>query len=120
LQQEGYSMEQSYWLGRKRDAAANARLTGSSRARLVHLDLAGRYSVMAAHAAEERTPGAGGRQVASLALPELPDAAYYERLEIGARWLASRAGSETERDEHLGVANLHARRRLEAAAGARR
>jgi hypothetical protein len=115
-------MEQSYWLGRKRDAAANARRTGSSRARLIHLDLAGRYSVMAAMAAEARKPRDGGQESAFLALapPEVPDSAYYERLEIGARWLASRAGSESERREHLGVANLHARRRLEAASSGRR
>lgn len=41
-------MEQTYWLGRKRASAANARLAGSAEARLAHLDLAGRYSVKAA------------------------------------------------------------------------
>jgi hypothetical protein len=112
-------MEQSYWLGRKRDAAANARQTGSSRARLIHLDLAGRYSVMAAQAAEARAPRSPGQEGTTLALPEFPDPAYYEKLEIGARWLASRAGSPTERDEHLVTANLHARRRLEAASRGR-
>ena len=110
-------MEQSYWLGRKRDSAANARRSDSSRARLVHLDLAGRYSVLAALAAEARTPLHRGQDGATLALapPEYPDPAYYERLETGARWLASRAGCEAERDGHLATANLHARRRLEAA-----
>jgi len=64
-------MEQSYWLGRKRDAAANARRTSSSRARLIHLDLAGRYSVMAAHAAAAgATIGARERVQLSLAPPE--------------------------------------------------
>ena len=64
-------MEQSYWLGRKRDAAANARRTGSSRARLIHLDLAGRYSVMAAHAAAARASvGVQERAQPSLAIPE--------------------------------------------------
>ena len=110
-------MEQSYWLGRRRDAAANARRAGGSRARLVHLDLAGRYSVMAALAGETRTKANSGREGAALTLPpnEYPDSAYYERLETGARWLASRAESESERQEHLATANLHARRRLEAA-----
>lgn len=41
-------MEQTYWLGRKRASAANARIAGSSQARLAHLELAGRYSVLAA------------------------------------------------------------------------
>lgn len=110
-------MEQSYWLGRKRDAAANARRTGSSRARLVHLDLAGRYSVLAARAAEARPHPLQAREAIelSVAASEFPDAAYYERLETGARWLASQAGSEAERHEYLGIANLHARRRTEAA-----
>ena len=41
-------MEQTYWLGRKRASAANARRAASAEARLAHLDLAGRYSVKAA------------------------------------------------------------------------
>lgn len=41
-------MEQTYWLGRKRASAANARMADSAEARLAHLDLAGRYSVKAA------------------------------------------------------------------------
>lgn len=96
-------MDHAYWIQRKRAAAANATRAVSSRARLVHLDLAGRYSVMAAAAAAER-----------------PDAAYYERLETGARWLASRARVEAERQEHLGMAGKYACLRLEAAAEARR
>lgn len=43
-------MEQTYWLGRKGVSAANARQARSAEARLVHLDLAGRYSVKAAAA----------------------------------------------------------------------
>ena len=115
-------MEQSYWLGRKRAAAANARSADSSRARLVHLDLAGRYSVMAARSAAERSSGGEVQEGLrpALAPPEMPDAAYYERLEIGARWLASRAATEAERNDHLGTANGYARQRLEAAGGGRR
>ena len=62
-------MEQTYWLSRKRASAANARRAGSAEARLVHLDLAGRYSIKAAHSAAparerpslhlEPPPGAG-------------------------------------------------------------
>ena len=111
-------MEQSYWLRRMRASGANARSAGSSRARLIHFDLAGRYSVMAAHAAAERSAAEGARQELRLAVepPEMPDAAHLERLEIGARWLASRAATEAERHEHLGTANFYARQRLEAAA----
>ena len=42
-------MNKEYWLGRKRAAAAMARNASTAEARLIHLDLAGRYSVMAAH-----------------------------------------------------------------------
>lgn len=95
-------MEQTYWLGRKRTSVANARLAANAEARLVHLDLAGRYSVKAAAAAA----------------PEGP--AYYERLETGARWLASRSAEGCEREGHLGNANRYARLRLDAAAAGRR
>ncbi len=49
-----------------------------------------------------------------LALPAA-DAAYYQRLETGARWLASRTESEAKRGEHLGMANRYARLRADAA-----
>ena len=41
-------MEKKYWIGRKRAAMAMARAATSSEARLIHYDLAGRCSVMAA------------------------------------------------------------------------
>jgi len=40
-------MEQTYWLGRKRASVKMARVATSSEARLVHYDLAGRYSLKA-------------------------------------------------------------------------
>lgn len=40
-------MEQRYWLDRKRASLKLARSATSSEARLVHYDLAGRYSVKA-------------------------------------------------------------------------
>jgi hypothetical protein len=94
---KGYPIEQTYWLGRKRISAANARRAESAVARLVHLDLAGRYSIKAAAAA-----------------PPTRDPGYYERLETGARRLAERAGHGYERERHLGNANRYARLRLEA------
>ena len=44
-------MEQAYWLRRTRASVAKANNATSARARLVHFDLAGRYSVKAADAA---------------------------------------------------------------------
>ena len=40
-------MEQTYWLGRNRASVKMARVATSSEARLVHYDLAGRYSLKA-------------------------------------------------------------------------
>jgi hypothetical protein len=40
-------MEKAYWLGRKRASLRMAKGAASSQARLVHYDLAGRYSVKA-------------------------------------------------------------------------
>jgi hypothetical protein len=97
-------MEQKYWLGRKRVSVANAKRAASAQARLVHLDLAGRYSIKAAAAAP----------------PPPADPAYYERLETGARWLASRSAEGCEREGHLGNANRYARLRHEAASAGRR
>lgn len=42
-------MDKTYWIGRKHAAMAMARGAASSRARLVHYELAGRYSIRAAH-----------------------------------------------------------------------
>ena len=39
----------------------------------------------------------------------MDDATYYKQLELGARYLASRASSEVERLEHLGWANRYYR-----------
>jgi hypothetical protein len=43
-------MEKAYWLGRKRASLKLARGAASSEARLIHYDLAGRYSVKAVSA----------------------------------------------------------------------
>lgn len=47
-------MDQTYWLKRKRSSLARAQSATHSQARLIHFDLAGRYSVKAAHAAPAR------------------------------------------------------------------
>lgn len=41
-------MEQTYWLKRQRSALAMARGADAATTRLIHYDLAGRYSIMAA------------------------------------------------------------------------
>jgi hypothetical protein len=109
-------MEQRYWLGRKRASAAAASRAQSSRSRLIHLDLAGRYSIKAALAGPERAR-VGARVALALPQPQPGDAEHYERLETGARWLASRSIDEEERHEHLGMATKYARLRLNAADG---
>ena len=52
-------MEQRYWIGRKRAAMAMARAAGCSRARLIHYELAGRYSIRAAMCAPFMLPVKG-------------------------------------------------------------
>lgn len=42
-------MEKRYWIGRKRAAMGMARLATTAESRLIHYELAGRYSVKAAH-----------------------------------------------------------------------
>ena len=42
-------MEQKYWLKRQRSALGMARGAEAAETRLVHYEMAGRYSVMAAH-----------------------------------------------------------------------
>ena len=119
-------MEQTYWLGRTRQASAMARKAGSSRARLIHLDLAGRYSIMAAaSAAAQRTAREPLQAALAVPAPTLDEppyggTAYYERLETGARWLAARAPADGERDEHLGMAVRYGRLRVDAARSGRR
>jgi hypothetical protein len=106
-------MEHRYWLGRKRASVANARRATSAQSRLIHLDLAGRYSIKAALAC----PAPAGRDAGvalALALPERGDAEHYERLEAGARWLASRASNEAEANEHLAMARKYSRLRVDA------
>jgi hypothetical protein len=41
-------MDKKYWIGRKRSAVAMARQATSAEARLIHYELAGRYSIKAA------------------------------------------------------------------------
>jgi hypothetical protein len=98
-------MDTSYWLGRKRASVANANAAESAEARLIHLDLAGRYSIKAAMA--RQGAAAPAEAVVALRMPAA-DRSYYERLEIGARWVAAGAPAG-ERDTHLAMADRYAR-----------
>jgi len=50
-------MDNGYWIGRKRMALGMARGAATAEARLIHYDLAGRYSVRAAQSAAFAPPG---------------------------------------------------------------
>lgn len=67
-------MENTYWLGRERSAMAMARGAVGAEARLIHYELAGRYSIAAAQSAAHAQPGlaTGARAVLHLAAPTLP------------------------------------------------
>jgi hypothetical protein len=52
-------MEQRYWIGRKRAAMTMARAATTSEARLIHYELAGHYSVRAAHSPRFMLPRKG-------------------------------------------------------------
>ena len=105
-------MEREYWLARKRYHAASAQAAATSDVRLIHLDLAGRYSVKAAVAAAASARAASAA-VSQVGAADVADATYYERLEVGARWLASKASEEASRHDHLRMANRYARLRRE-------
>jgi hypothetical protein len=47
-------MEQSYWLERERQSIANARAATLADVRLIHYELADRYSIKAANAGRAR------------------------------------------------------------------
>ena len=72
-------MKKRYWIGRKRAAMAMARAATSAEARLIHYDMAGRYSIKAAQCAPfmlVRTGpahrGRAGRAAARLAAAAAP------------------------------------------------
>ena len=50
-------MEIGYWLGRERASLANARNATGAEARLIHYELAGRYSIKAANSTRMQAVG---------------------------------------------------------------
>lgn len=65
-------MGKEYWIGRKRAAIAMARAATSAEARLIHYDLAGRYSVKAAMTPPFMLPRTGPATQSERALLHLP------------------------------------------------
>ena len=64
------TLEKKYWIGRKRSAMAMARAATSAEARLIHYELAGRYSIKAAYSLPMPAPQAApARPVLHLAAP---------------------------------------------------
>ena len=120
-------VEKKYWIGRKRAALAMAQGAAGAEARLIHYDLAGRYSVKAAQCPPfllARKPTEPNAEPAPLhlseAAPAQSDAVHYARLQIGAEYLAARATDPEERDRHLKMARLYRGQAVEAAAPAGR
>ena len=58
LDRETELMEIGYWLGRERASLANARNATGAEARLIHYELAGRYSIKAANSVSAQSVGA--------------------------------------------------------------
>lgn len=69
-------MEKSYWIRRKHAAMAMAGRAATAEARLIHYDLAGRYSIKAAHCLPfllvDKGPATEGER-AALRLPSAGD-----------------------------------------------
>jgi hypothetical protein len=115
-------MEQKYWLSRSKAAGRMARDADTSEARLLHFEMAGRYSIKAAVAGAGRTQPVAVRTQITARPPQTlspradagGEAVYYQQLETGARWLAARTTCAAERSTHLGMANRYAELRLDA------
>jgi hypothetical protein len=74
-------MENKYWIGRKRASVGMARGAASAEARLIHYELAGRYSIKAAQCLAAGKPTADAER----AMLHLPNPAW-----LGAVPAASR------------------------------
>jgi len=77
-------MEKNYWIGRKRAAMAMARAASSAEARLIHYDLAGRYSIRAAQILQFMMPRKGPatqgeRAALDIPIPALPPGSAFRK-----------------------------------------
>ena len=113
-------MERAYWLSRQQASFMLARAATSADARLIHYDLAGRYSVKAAWSTCERTIEVVA-SVVRLDEPavrpgpfDLADETYHRQLSEGARYSASEATSALQFAEHKRTAAKYMRLAREA------
>jgi hypothetical protein len=67
-------MEKRYWIGRKRAAMGMAQAASSAEARLIHYDMAGRYSIKAAQCVPFLLAGAASSAGERAALQAPPPA----------------------------------------------
>jgi hypothetical protein len=65
-------MGKEYWIGRKRAAMRMARAAATSQARLIHYELAGRYSIKAAASLPFLLPRQGPASAGERAVLHLP------------------------------------------------
>ena len=80
-------MEKKYWIGRKRSAMAMARGAASAEARLIHYELAGRYSIKAAQCLPAMLPGNQATGSGPRALLHLRDPAPLRSAQVPLRQL---------------------------------
>ena len=115
-------MERDYWLRREGASFMLAQEATSAEAKLIHYDLAGRYSVKAACSGFE---GLTDRPGPSSAVADVDSPAsghfgradedYYHRLAMGAEYLAAEAAGSPEMAEHERMAIVYLQQARETA-----
>jgi hypothetical protein len=90
-------MEKKYWIGRKRASLGMARGASSAEARLIHYELAGRYSIKAAQCVAAGKPAADAER----AMLNLPNPAWLGPVPAASRQeegLEARTDPDTDRE----------------------
>jgi hypothetical protein len=87
-------LEKKYWIGRKRASVGMAREATSAEARLVHYELAGRYSIKAAECVAAGKPAANAER----AMLHLPSPAWLGPVPAASR---PEEGFETRMDPDI-------------------
>ena len=88
-------MEKKYWIGRNRASMGMARGAASAEARLIHYELAGRYSIKAAECVAAGKPTADAER----AMLYLPNPAWLGQVPAASR---QEQGSEARTDPDMG------------------
>jgi hypothetical protein len=87
-------LEKKYWIGRKRASMGMARGAASAEARLIHYELAGRYSIQAAQCVAAGKPAADSER----AMLHLPSPAWLAPVPAASR---SEEGLEARTDPDM-------------------